>query len=258
MTDLTKKINKRPLWVIVLILIVAVGLFSCESNKNVDNIEYTSKSLIIRKLKKGVYIHTSYLDTNDYGKVPCNGLIYLNNGQLFIYDTPASEKAAIELLEHLSKLDQIDNLGVVATHFHTDCTAGYDAFYDFKIASYSSVRTLDITNKNGGASAQRYFEDEFDLNVGKGNAVGKYFGEGHTSDNIVGYLVDEKVLFGGCLVKAIGADQGNLEDANIGEWSLTVEKIKQTYPNVEIVVPGHGKAGGIELLDYTIQLFSEQ
>jgi metallo-beta-lactamase class B len=32
-------------------------------------------------------------------------------------------------------------------------------------------------------------------------------------------------------------------------------RFKFGYPNVKKVIPGHGKLGGIELLDYTIHLF---
>jgi metallo-beta-lactamase class B len=46
-----------------------------------------------------------------------------------------------------------------------------------------------------------------------------------------------------------------LGDANIAAWSATVEKIKAAYPDVKIVVPGHGQFGDSKLLDYTISLF---
>jgi metallo-beta-lactamase class B len=46
-----------------------------------------------------------------------------------------------------------------------------------------------------------------------------------------------------------------LGDANIAQWSNTVERIKEQYPNIKIVIPGHGAIGGKDLLDYTIQLF---
>ena len=85
--------------------------------------------------------------------------------------------------------------------------------------------------------------------------IAEYFGEGHTKDNIVGYFPADKTLFGGCLIKKVGAGNGNLEDANTDNWSKTVRKIKRKYHSAEIVIPGHGKSGGIELLDYTIQLF---
>ena len=71
----------------------------------------------------------------------------------------------------------------------------------------------------------------------------------------MGYFPDEQILFGGCLVKEIGASKGNLADANTQAWASSVKKIKLLYPNVKIVIPGHGKPGGVELLDYTIGLF---
>jgi metallo-beta-lactamase class B len=46
-----------------------------------------------------------------------------------------------------------------------------------------------------------------------------------------------------------------LGDANISEWSGTVQSVKRKYGNAKIVLPGHGKPGGMELLDYTIELF---
>lgn len=62
-------------------------------------------------------------------------------------------------------------------------------------------------------------------------------------------------MFGGCLIKEVDANKGYLGDANLKEWSNTVEKIKKEYPNVAIVVPGHGEFGDEKLLDYTIRLF---
>ena len=44
-------------------------------------------------------------------------------------------------------------------------------------------------------------------------------------------------------------------DANTDKWSETVRKIKLKYPNAKLVIPGHGKSGGTELFDYTIELF---
>jgi metallo-beta-lactamase class B len=82
-----------------------------------------------------------------------------------------------------------------------------------------------------------------------------FFGEGHTKDNVVGYFPDDKAVFGGCLIKEVGSGKGNLEDANVAEWSQTVSKVKQFYPEAKIVIPGHGETGGTELFDYTIKLF---
>jgi metallo-beta-lactamase class B len=51
------------------------------------------------------------------------------------------------------------------------------------------------------------------------------------------------------------ATKGFLGDANVKDWSATVRKVKQAFPSVNLVIPGHGQIGRQELLDYTIELF---
>lgn len=62
-------------------------------------------------------------------------------------------------------------------------------------------------------------------------------------------------MFGGCLVKSLNArNLGNTEDGDLAAYPITLKKVKETYPEAKIVVPGHGRPGGIELIDYTIKL----
>ena len=65
-------------------------------------------------------------------------------------------------------------------------------------------------------------------------------------------------MFGGCLIKEIDASKGYLGDANVADWSNTVEKVKKQYPDVKIIVPEHGDFGDSKLLNYTIKLFKTQ
>jgi len=74
----------------------------------------------------------------------------------------------------------------------------------------------------------------------------------------VTYFPSEKTLFGGCMVKEVNATKGYLGDANIASWPKTIENIKKTLPAAQFIIPGHGKIGGQELLNYTITLFSEK
>jgi metallo-beta-lactamase class B len=60
------------------------------------------------------------------------------------------------------------------------------------------------------------------------------------------------------LIKELDASKGYIGDANVGEWSATVDKVKKAFPLVKQVVPGHGEAGDSSLLDYTRQLFAKQ
>ncbi len=91
--------------------------------------------------------------------------------------------------------------------------------------------------------------------VGNKKVINAFFGEGHTIDNIVSYFPHDKVLFGGCLIKTLGASKGYLGDANVNDWSKTVLAVKSKYGKAKVIIPGHGKPGNSELLDYTIELF---
>jgi metallo-beta-lactamase class B len=75
---------------------------------------------------------------------------------------------------------------------------------------------------------------------------------------VVAYFPTDQVLFGGCLIKEVGATVGYLGDANTSAWSETVTRVKANFPKVKTVIPGHGKVGGVDLLDYTIRLFEDK
>src|SRR5690606_17666948 len=45
------------------------------------NTVYQSENLIIEKLSENVYQHISFLQTNDFGKVDCNGMIVVNQNE---------------------------------------------------------------------------------------------------------------------------------------------------------------------------------
>jgi metallo-beta-lactamase class B len=222
----------------------------------IDNssLEYSSNDLIITKISAHVYQHISYLDTQSFGRVGCNGMLVVNNQEVVVFDTPTNNKNSQELINYLTK-NKLAIKAIVATHFHSDCLGGLEVFHAANIPSYALDKTIELANKNKSVVPQNGFENELELTVGKEKVLAANFGEGHTVDNVIGYYPEEHVLFGGCLVKAVGAGKGNLEDANTNDWSKTVQRVKTAYPENTIVIPGHGKPGGTELLDFTIQLF---
>ena len=65
----------------------------------------------------------------------------------------------------------------------------------------------------------------------------------------------EKILFGGFFAKSIHSKRlGYTDDASVKEWPISIEKVINNYPDVKLVVPGHGKVGDISLLKHTAQL----
>ena len=223
-----------------------------------QNILYQSETLEVHQITERVFVHISFLVVQPYGKVACNGMVFIRKGEALIFDSPANEAATNELISWIEESQKSTIKGVVATHFHIDCLGGLDIFHAQKIPSYAHTKTIDLAKAKQEVVPQIGFEEDYVLKIGGKKVTTLFFGEGHTVDNVVGYIRSEKALFGGCLIKSMGAGKGNLADANVEAWSNTVRKIKKKYPKLQHVVPGHGKTGGIELLDYTIDKFADQ
>ncbi len=245
---------------LILLFQFSIAFISCSqqiiAKKEKETIIYQTENLIITKLSDQVYEHTSFLQTNDFGKVPCNGMVVVNQGEAVILDTPTDVESSVELI-HFLQNHNITIKSVVATHFHEDCIGGLEEFHKIGVPSYSNQMTIDLLKGEDKNIPQNGIDNEFTLNVGNKEVYLNYFGEGHTKDNIIAYYPDEKTLFGGCLLKEMNATKGYLGDANEAAWSETVTKLNQKYPDIQIVIPGHGKRGGKELLDYTIRLFAK-
>lgn len=243
---------------IILFSFIAI---SCNSQKN-DNFKaieiYKSDNLTITQVSENSFIHTSFKQTNDFGNVPCNGLVVRNNNETIVFDTPTNNTISEELIKWINDSLHSKINAIIPTHFHDDCLGGLEAFHNHNIPSYAYFKTIELAKENNFTVPKNSFTDSVILKVGDKEIITKFFGEGHTRDNVVGYFPSEDVLFGGCLLKELEASKGYLGDANVSVWSSTVEKVKKEYPNVKIVVPGHGKYGNQKLLDYTIELFKTQ
>lgn len=239
----------------LLRIVFSIIIFNaCNPEKQVLN-DYTSDILKIKRISEHVFQHTSYLETKSFGNIPCNGMIYFNGNEVIIFDTPTNNKASSELINWVGN-NHIK--AIVITHFHIDCLGGLGEFHVNGIKSYATSHTIKLAKEaKKEVLPQNDFNDTYKFQIGNEIVLAKYFGQGHTKDNIIGYIPSEKTLFGGCLIKSLDAPKGNLSDANTSEWSLSVENIKNEWPYLTTVIPGHGKRGGIELLDYTIELFKE-
>ena len=245
----------------LLLIVISLTIINCSSQKVEAFIPkeiYKSNDLIVTQIAENSFLHTSFLQTNDFGNVPCNGLIVRNNNEAIIFDTPTNDKSAEELINWIKETLHSKINAIIPTHFHDDCLGGLKAFHKNEIPSYAYFKTIELAKENNLVVPENDFKDSLILKVGDEKITAKFLGEGHTIDNIVGYFPSENVMFGGCLIKEIDASKGYLGDANVADWSGTVEKVKKEYPDVKIVIPGHGEYGNIKLLDYTINLFKAQ
>lgn len=218
---------------------------------------YNTSGLIVQHVSPNAFVHTSFKATNDFGNVPCNGLVVRSGAEALVFDTPTNDTSAAELIRWVEDSLRCRIIAVIPTHFHDDCLGGLNAFHAHGIPSHAHERTIMLARAHGEAVPQHGFADTLVLRVGHERITATFHGEGHTKDNVVGYFPSEQMLFGGCLIKEMKASKGYLGDANLSAWSGTVEAVKRAYPDVRVVVPGHGAPGNSALLDYTIGLFRD-
>ena len=240
-----------------LFLILAFSIFGCKSAKISDK-SFTSKDIVIQKVKDHVYQHITFLQTESFGKVSCNGMVVFDKNEAIIFDTPINDSTSSELISWVKDSLGCKVIAIIPTHFHEDCLGGLEEFHRRGIPSYASNKTIQSAKLAKYPVPQNGFDDLLKLKVGDKEVIAEFHGEGHTKDNVTGYFPSEKVVFGGCLIKEIDAGKGYLGDANVNAWSATVTKLKAKYPETEVVIPGHGKTGNTALLDYTIKLFEQK
>lgn len=230
--------------ILYLICILIISSYvKVQATENLPPIEIT-------KVQQGVYLHKSYNDIKNFGLVSSNGLIVIENDQAFIVDTPWSEKDTENLVNWV-KDKNYHLLGSISTHSHDDRTAGIAWMNRHNIPTYASQLTNTLLMKAGKAAAESTLTG-IESTLFEGMITTFYPGEGHAVDNIVVWLPKFKILFGGCLVRSLASKSlGYTGEANIQQWGSSINKLQRKFSDAVLVVPGHGKVGGIELLNHT-------
>lgn len=239
-------------------ILISLTLLFVGCNTETDLSNYESETLAIHKISDRIYQHVSYIDAGRFGKVACNGMIVTDGKEAIVFDTPTTDEVSQELINWLENTLGVRIAAVIPTHFHVDCLGGLATFHRKEVTSYAKNLTIELAKVQDKTIPQKEFDQKLSLKIGDLEIGVEYFGEGHTKDNVIAYVPSDSLIFGGCLIKALGAGKGNLEDANVNDWPYTVNKIKAMYPHAKRVIPGHGEVGSTALLDYTIQLFSQK
>lgn len=230
-------------------------LLFCTSFCQASTIE-VNPDIQVTKLSDHTYLYTAWAEVGTWGRVGSNGLIVVDNGKAFLFDTPMHELQTIELVQWIKSNLNASLVGFVPGHWHSDCVGGLDYLNKQGVKTYANKMTNDILLSHGRPMAKTTFKDSTSLKLNNIEIKCYFLGGGHATDNIVMWIPSEKILFGGCMVKDCKTfNTGNTEDAApLAEWAATVEKVKAKFPNAKIVIPGHGEIGGTELLVHTKQV----
>ena len=212
-----------------------------------------SKSLKLVELADNTWLYTTYMQTQDYGKVPLNGVVVISDGEAAIIDLPANDADTNELLNWIDS-QGAKTVYVVPQHFHSDSSGGLTAARQYGAKAVMLDKTRELLPDNQHAS-DIVFQKTRQLQVGQQTIELAHLGGGHTVDSVVAWLPRQEILVGGCLIKsAHNKTPGYLGDADLDNYVPTLKAIKSAYTDASIVTPGHGKEGGLELIDHTVTL----
>jgi glyoxylase-like metal-dependent hydrolase (beta-lactamase superfamily II) len=212
--------------------------------------EESVPKLSIAPLADNVYLHQSFQRVKVFGLVSANGLVVMNEGKAFIVDTPWSESDTAALVDWI-KEQGYQLVGSVSTHSHEDRTAGIGWLNAHSIPTFASELTNQMLKESNKPLASNPFVLPL-ASLFDGQLEAFYPGGGHALDNVVVWLPQSNILFGGCLVRSLDSTSlGYTGEAVLTEWPTSAVKVLAKYPDVELVVPGHGKSGDKQLLIHT-------
>ncbi|EPS9067718.1 IMP family subclass B1 metallo-beta-lactamase [Providencia stuartii] len=199
----------------------------------------TLPNLRVEKLEEGVYVHTSYEEVKGWGVVTKHGLVVLIGADAYLIDTPFTAKDTEKLVNWFVERGYKIK-GTVSSHFHSDSTGGIEWLNSQSIPTYASELTNELLKKDGKVQAKNSFEG-VSYWLAKDKIEVFYPGPGHTQDNVVVWLPEKEILFGGCFVKPHGL--GNLGDANLEAWPESAKILMEKYGKAKLVVSGHSETG---------------
>ncbi|MDR2915144.1 MAG: subclass B1 metallo-beta-lactamase [Tannerella sp.] len=246
--------NKTKLLITLFLLFQLAGYAQTLTNKI-----KVSDDIELIQLSPKAYVHMSVSEIQGFGKVSSNGLILVDKEKAFLFDTPVTDEQTKTLVNFIADSLYAKVVGFVPNHWHEDCMGGLAYLNKKKIKSYANQKTIDIAKEKGLPVPKKGFKDSLFLKLNDVKIDCYYLGGGHTTDNIVVWIPSEKILFAGCMVKEMSSKTpGNLSDADMNAWPSTIEKVIDKFPSEEIVIPGHGRFGGKELLTHTRDLLTEK
>jgi metallo-beta-lactamase class B len=234
--------------------VLILFLLTISSTLTAQRKNQIAPDLTLDTLATNILIHTSYQAWAG-APFPSNGLVVVSGDKVILVDTPWGLSPTIDLLKYIKEKMNKTVTHCIVTHFHADRVGGVKALKEIGAVVMGNSRTIALLKDSVHLIPDVPLKDDELLSI-NGIAIHVFYpGKGHTSDNIVVYLPEKKVLFGGCFVKSMEASgMGNVSDADLNEWPRSVRRVKSKF-DPDFVVPGHQRfCYGEECLDHTLSL----
>ncbi len=213
--------------------------------------------LKISHLTGDFFVYTTY-NIYEESQVPANGMYVVTNKGVVMFDTPWDTTQFQPLLDSIQAKHNKTVVMCFATHWHSDKTAGLEYYRQQGIRTYTTVLTDELSKKNDKKRAEFLMTKDTVFNVGQYYFKTFYPGQGHTVDNIVIWFKEEKILYGGCLIK--GADDDNLgylDDGNVTEYESTLRKVQKEFRKPRFIIIAHSDWKNIHSLKHSLKMAKE-
>ena len=263
---------------LVRLIVVLVALTCCGSRSSAEGEQpRINDELAVQEIAPDTFVVT---DTACYDS---NVLVAkMPDETVVIASSPFETVSATAMVRWIQERLAPKRIIAINTHFHADGTGGNEAYSAAGVEIWASEMTRDLHMKTADrmrTQVAEMFKDAglrdrilrrkdvpapnifkaaegFRRTFGDEEMIVHYPGPAHSADNMVVVLPKRGVMFGGCMVRTGGSTAlGNLGSANVGEWEKSASSLRQFEPRV--VIPGHGKIGGRELIEETITLARE-
>jgi len=186
---------------------------------------------------------------------PANGMYLVTDDGVVMFDTPWDTTQFQPLLDSIKTRHNKNVILCLATHFHEDRTGGLQYYAQKGIKTYTTRQTDELSKRRNMKRAEFLIDKDTVFKAGQYTFQTYFPGPGHAPDNIIIWFEKEKVLYGGCLIKsADDRDLGNLSDANVKEYAITLEKVKAKCRKPKYIIPGHGNWINTSSLEHSLQM----
>jgi glyoxylase-like metal-dependent hydrolase (beta-lactamase superfamily II) len=267
--------------IIIFLLMALIGsshtYLYAEQNNDVYQL---SDELQIRPIAKDAFLVTHSFPW------PANSLLVRHPGRYIVWvDTPYTDSGTEQVWKWIKSNLGDETIIEVNTGFHSDNLGGNGFLLEKSIDIYGTDLIVTMLNNQSEITRAQIlkwlempkFKKHYNvhstatyhppnkvitININEGvylldGLVEVYYpGPSHSKDNLIVYFPDKKLLFGGCAVKSVQSKNlGFIGDAVISQWPRSLKRVLNRYSDALLVVPGHGKVGGLELIKHTLALF---
>lgn len=252
---------RRRSVICALLASLAFGLAACTPPQTPAPAAQTrlSEEVQVSRVAPGLWVHVTWHTfpgaTEPY---PANGMLLQTADGSVLIDTGWNDAQTETLLAWAGRDLRRPVRRAYVTHAHEDRIGGIAALRRAGVPVQGLALTAEIARREGVAAPDVL--PGLDVGAVRVGGVELFYpGAGHARDNVVAWFPEQRVLFGGCLLKVDTATTvGNVADADVPNWPQAVARVSRSYPETRIVVPGHGAVSGASAYRVTRELIASK